>query len=140
MYNFNLGQTMSGDIFSVSSDNKLFTNIRKRLDYLSQRQKVITENIANTNTPGYQAQDLEDNTRFNNISLRKTSSKHIASNNTSKGDYLLISNNTGEEKPNGNNVSIEQELMKQSTIQIDYQAAVKIYKHISKMMRNVVEG
>ena len=40
-------------------DIALFKAIGAKLDYLSQRHKVIAENIANADTPGYRPRDLE---------------------------------------------------------------------------------
>lgn len=31
----------------------------QRMEWLSERQRVITENVANADTPGYQARDVE---------------------------------------------------------------------------------
>ena len=40
-------------------DIPLFAMLKGRLGYLSDRQRVIAENVANANTPGYQARDLK---------------------------------------------------------------------------------
>src|SRR5262245_45863038 len=37
----------------------LFAMLRGRLSYLSDRQKVIAENVANSDTPGYAPHDLK---------------------------------------------------------------------------------
>lgn len=36
-----------------------FQIAQERMDWLAQRQKVVSENLANANTPGYQAKDLK---------------------------------------------------------------------------------
>lgn len=36
----------------------LFKMARTRMDYVAQRQKVLAQNIANADTPGYRAQDV----------------------------------------------------------------------------------
>ncbi len=38
-----------GDFFALAA---------RRLDYIDQRQRVLAQNIANANTPNYQARDL----------------------------------------------------------------------------------
>ena len=40
-------------------DIPLLAMLKGRLGYLSDRQRVIAENVANANTPGYQARDLK---------------------------------------------------------------------------------
>ena len=37
----------------------LFASVRKRLDWLTQRQEVLSQNIANSDTPEYRARDLK---------------------------------------------------------------------------------
>ena len=44
-------------------DIPLFAMLKSRLGYLSDRQRVIAENVANANTPGYQARDLKIRTK-----------------------------------------------------------------------------
>lgn len=41
------------------SKQTLFKMISERMAYLGQRQKVLAQNIANANTPNYQARDLK---------------------------------------------------------------------------------
>ena len=40
-------------------DIPLFAMLKSRLGYLSDRQRVIAENVANANTPGYAPHDLK---------------------------------------------------------------------------------
>ena len=44
------------DMFGLSIVNLA----KNKLDYLSEKQKVVATNIANANTPGYVAQDVEE--------------------------------------------------------------------------------
>ena len=37
----------------------LFSMVKKRLDWLGQRQEVLSQNIANADTPGFRAKDLK---------------------------------------------------------------------------------
>lgn len=45
----------------------IFQMANKELNYLTERQKVLAANLANSNTPGYVAKDIE------NLSLPKFS-------------------------------------------------------------------
>ena len=59
-------------VFSVANQN---------IQYLSAKQKIIAENIANVNTPGYLARQVEkqdfDSSLFSTITLQTTNPKHI---------------------------------------------------------------
>jgi len=37
----------------------IFKMVNKRMDFLSQRQKVLSENVANADTPKYHPKDLK---------------------------------------------------------------------------------
>lgn len=56
----------------------LMTGLLKKIDWLEERQKVLAQNIANADTPNYQAQDVAplDFKELVDISERKTSAWH----------------------------------------------------------------
>jgi flagellar basal-body rod protein FlgB len=41
------------------SNLKLFHAMKENMDWLSQRQRVIAQNIANSDTPNYEVKDLK---------------------------------------------------------------------------------
>ena len=41
------------------TDIPLFSMLRGRMGYLSERQKIISENVANSDTPGFKPHDLK---------------------------------------------------------------------------------
>ena len=47
--------------------NQLTDNIERYMDLLSARQKLVTSNIANADTPGYKTQDLNFQSGFQAI-------------------------------------------------------------------------
>jgi len=108
------------------------------LDASSFRHKVLSQNIANLNTPGYKADEVEiptkydvligDKKKIKRVSLAVTSEKHIAGQNRpgSKFESHKLKD-PYEIKPNGNNVSLAQQMTKLSQNQQDYNAAVKGY-------------
>ena len=44
------------DLFQL----KLFQRMSERMGWLGARQEVLAQNIANADTPGYRARDIED--------------------------------------------------------------------------------
>lgn len=112
---------------SLFSDNAIRAAIMS-LDGLSQRQGIISNNIANVDTPGYRAQELD----FESVmkrALRSNGSIQLAATN---GAHLGVANgkriNQVSERPggtaraDGNNVDIDTELMEMSVTGIQYQA------------------
>ena len=52
------GMALISEVMDISQI-PLFAMLRGRLSYLSDRQKVIAENVANSDTPGYAPRDLD---------------------------------------------------------------------------------
>ncbi len=118
------------------TDIPIFSMLRTRLEWAQQRQRVLAENVANSDTPNYRARDLvapkfEDPTALTaapvaNITLTRTSAGHISgvglsgsSFRSEKADY--------EVRPTGNAVNVEDEMLKVAANQMDYQAATALY-------------
>lgn len=115
---------MSGSLFT---DNAI-RSAKLALDGLSMKQGVISNNIANVDTPGYRAQEVDfDNVMkraLNNssdLALAKTNSNHLG---ISNGKAIFRVQNTpgGISRADGNNVDIDTELMEMSLTGIQYQA------------------
>jgi len=105
--------------------NFLFKNtnipvLSKGLDVYALRHKVISGNIANVQTPGYQRKEVqfEDELRNaiqNKITGRKTNSKHFPIGGKSFSEVNpRISNDSSSENVSGeNNVDIDKEIVDQ---------------------------
>lgn len=115
--------------------NDLF---KSYLDATSFRHKILSQNIANLNTPGYKADEVEIPTKYDvligekkkikRVSLAITSKKHIIGRSKPAGRFESHKlKDPYEIKPNGNNVSLAQQMTKLSQNQQDYNAAVKGY-------------
>ncbi len=124
---------------------KLFQMATKRMDWLSKRQQVLSQNIANSDTPGYGPKDLKKlkfqemvRPQLRRATLNKTSSMHIeASRKNPK--YRPDSNKaTYETAPAGNAVILEEQLTKVAETQANHRLASNLYsKHIA-MLRHAL--
>ncbi len=122
----------------------LLAGLAQRLDFLGARTSVIAENIANADTPGYAAQDLEkphfgEMTRT--AALRVSDPKHIAA-PASGGvtPYRAVSAPDGEASLTGNQVSLETQAMKLSETRQDYALASSLYRKGLAMLRLAARG
>lgn len=117
----------------------LFNIAGKEFAYLTERQKVIAANIANANTPGYLAKDLEK-PKFadelkSTVSLRMTHEKHMSGLPTSGFSTKIYT-----PKPDmaltidGNGVIIEDQLNKMSETKGDYNRLITIYTQFKNML------
>jgi flagellar basal-body rod protein FlgB len=127
---------------SISS--KLF----EQLNFRGERQKVISSNIANINTPGYKTKELvfedELNNSINNNSLqmKATNSRHMPNINSfqANSNPKLMEVENLEEQNDGNNVNIDTQMGEMSKNKVLFDAIQSSIKRDSKLFRSVVES
>lgn len=89
-----------------------------RLDYLAQRQKLVAENVANANTPEYRTRDLKPFEAVlrdgGPVAPARTSALHLAAGRPASPFRETRGAEAWEITPDGNSVSLEQEMIKGS--------------------------
>ena len=97
------------------------------------RQVQVARNVANADTPGYRAHDLPDfaETFDAGPTLRTTRPGHIAA--PISGESGLVARGA-EPSPNGNDVSLEAEMMAAADIRQQHDMALSIYTKASEIM------
>lgn len=126
-------------------DLPTFAALKERMRFLQTRQKLLAENVANADTPGYRPKDIKQlgidpasrgsdaarrlaSTAAGNfaVPVAVTDQRHIAIGSASgAGDARGASYET---RPSGNAVELESEMLKVSQNQIDFQTAANIYQ------------
>jgi flagellar basal-body rod protein FlgB len=124
----------------------LFKMVGARLGYLSERQNVLSQNIANADTPNYRPSDLKP-MNFQSlvrgdqrIRMAVTSQAHLAG-VTPAANFQAVKQAFGktyETAPNGNAVVLEEEMMKVAEIQQNYQLATNLYQKNVTMLRSAI--
>jgi flagellar basal-body rod protein FlgB len=125
------------DLFRVAGD---------RMRYLTERQSVIARNIANADTPDFKAQDLAPFTpaaasRVSGgpppLTLVQTDPAHLSADDGSCASMthpLVVTDAAYGEKPNGNTVSVEEQMVKAADVSNAFAVASAAYaKSISLM-------
>lgn len=59
-------------------DNRLYPAIEDRMDWTARRQQVLSNNIANIDTPGYHAKDVSFSDQLQMLQVSTPNPKHIA--------------------------------------------------------------
>ena len=132
------------------SDIPLFSMLRTRMQWHQERQKVLAENVANADTPRFQprdlkpldfAQDLQAATGGGGgtLKLAATDPAHFT-NAASAGAFATNRNTKYDVRPAGNQVNLEDEMMKVASNQMDYQAAVSLYSRGMGLIRTAISG
>ncbi len=121
--------------------------LRRALDGLSLRQQVMSNNIANVDTPGFKAQDVifEDALRQaiargqgDNLLLMKTSPAHLDAGPTTVQPEVVSLD--GAARADGNTVDIDYEMSRLAETQIAYDATARLVNMRLALLRSVVQG
>jgi len=118
----------------------LFDIASSHAQWLSLRQAAISSNVANANTPAYRAQDIEPFSKILDskvVAVAVTDPKHIAT-GTSLRAQGMRKENSWEVVHSGNSVSLEQEMIKVSETQAEFQAAANLYAKAMSMMKTAI--
>ena len=124
-------------------DIPLFSILRERMGWLNQRQSVLSQNVVNSDTPGYVARDLKPvdfaqalkASEGTGSKMRATDPRHITIGPAAKAGFEDFQSNDVEASPNGNSVSLEMEMIKVSDTQAQFQAAANLYAKAMGMMK-----
>jgi len=126
----------------------LLNMLTKKMGWLSQRQVVLSQNVANGDTPGYQAKDLQP---FDfkrelagaglRLQAKRTDAAHLA---TGGGDGGSRRANAAADKyettPQGNTVVLEEEMLKISDTQMDHSMIANLYRKQMGMLKMAIGG
>ncbi|MCZ8188057.1 MAG: flagellar basal body protein [Beijerinckiaceae bacterium] len=125
-------------------DLATFAALKERMRFLQTRQRVLAQNVANADTPGYRPKDIrqlgvDPATRGSDAARRLaglagyapggiavTDPRHIVP--AGSGAATVDRGASFETRPSGNAVDLENEMLKVSQNQIDFQTAANIYQ------------
>lgn len=121
----------------------LFGLSSNRAQWLSQRQAVVAENVANVNTPGYRAKDVSafaETLDTTSLQMSGSSASHLVA---SAGREFGV--DEGRQTPwdvthSGNSVSLEQEMLKSGEISRDFALDTSIAKAFHRMYLSTLKG
>jgi flagellar basal-body rod protein FlgB len=115
------------------SDIPILSMLRTRMQWNQARQQVLAENVANADTPNYQAKDLAPpdfrrELTTASLALARTSPAHVGA---VSGGAEFARDTTGryEIRPRGNSVTHEDEMLKVAANQMDFEAVTSMYTH-----------
>ncbi|HZD91912.1 MAG TPA: flagellar basal body rod protein FlgB [Pseudolabrys sp.] len=119
------------------SDLPVLSMLRTRMEWSQARQRVLAENVANADTPGFQARDLvppkfdEPNQlaapQVSDVSLDRTEPLHLPGLEGPGSEFKSTRDGNFDVKPTGNAVNLEDQMMKVAGNQMDYQVATALY-------------
>ena len=121
----------------------MMSGLVSRLKFLAARTGVIAENIANADTPNFVARDVAPDFKSSaaKAALRVSDPRHVAASGVAAGArYQTVSAPDPDASLNGNQVSIETQMMKLSETRMDYQLASSVYRKGLELVRLAARG
>ncbi len=115
---------------------------RAMTDHAAQRQNIVARNIANADTPGFKARDVSSfaDTYRNGPEapqLHGTNPRHLTTPFWSTSQ-ARITIDDAQPSPNGNSVSIENEMVKTAQLRHEHDLSVGIYRSALDMLRTSI--
>src|SRR3984885_2342146 len=118
------------------NDLPVLSVLRTKMQWHQERQRVLAENVSNSDTPNFKPRDLVE-PKFNSVGatiggsmgslqMLRTSGSHIAPSGAPDSFQQALKAGL-EPRPAGNSVNLEDEMMKASANQMDYAAATSLY-------------
>ncbi len=106
--------------------------------HANQRQALIAQNIANADTPGFKARDLAPFTQSfadGGMTMRATRPGHLAARASPPMAQIVTDSAFGAEAPNGNSVSIEDQMVRAADVRQQHDLAMGIYQKSLQILR-----
>lgn len=125
----------------------LFQGIGAKMEYLNQRQTVISQNIANADTPSYRPKDLKevDFSSFlgaaaagGKITMAATNPMHLPNPEAELDAKAQKQKKVYEVAPAGNSVVMEEQLLNATQNSMDYNTMLNIYQKQVGMIKTAL--
>ena len=129
------------------NDLPVLSALRTKMQWHQERQRVLSENVSNSDTPNFKPRDLVepkfDKTgaaagSIGTLAMMRTTTSHIAPANGG-GDTFDQNRKAGfETRPAGNAVNLEDEMLKVSANQMDYAAVTSLYSKSLHLLKTAI--
>ena len=124
----------------------VFAILKAKLGYDGERQKVIAQNVANADTPGYAPRDLSKFSvsgalgQAGGIAPTRTHALHLSGRAPAAGPWKAADAPDTEARLDGNQVVLEEQMMKMNEASSDYQAALTLYSQSLGLLRTAARA
>ncbi|MEA1937518.1 MAG: flagellar basal body protein [Pseudomonadota bacterium] len=121
----------------------LFKALSARMSWLTERQKVLAQNIANADTPGYVPRDLKEPNfaaAMQSVSTTQTATHRAHFTNEDTSARCAVRERVGsyETSPAGNAVILEEQVLKATETAMDYMTVTNLYRRHLAMYKTAI--
>jgi flagellar basal-body rod protein FlgB len=128
------------------NDLPVLSALRTKMQWHQERQRVLSENVSNSDTPNFRPRDLVE-PKFDKtgapagamgaLAMMRTSTSHIAP--SGSGQSFDQNRKAGfQTRPAGNAVNLEDEMLKVSANQMDYAAVTSLYSRSLGLLKTAI--
>ncbi|NVN84682.1 MAG: flagellar basal body rod protein FlgB [Rhodopseudomonas sp.] len=129
------------------NDLPILSALRTKMQWHQERQRVLAENISNSDTPNFKPRDLVE-PKFDStgniagggmgtLPMMRTAVSHMAA--SGAPDSFAQDRKAGfQTRPAGNAVNLEDEMLKVSANQMDYAAATSLYTRSLGLLKTAI--
>ena len=124
------------------NDDAIMAALGRQLTQAVQRQAVSAGNIANLDTPGFRAREVDFgdvlNGELKRLELARTSEKHLSGTDASHPETLEVQGL--ESRRDGNNVQLDRELLAMTRASSEFAAAQSALSAKFRVIRFAIKG
>jgi flagellar basal-body rod protein FlgB len=128
------------------NDLPVLAALRTKMQWHQERQRVLSENVSNSDTPNFKPRDLVEPKFESNgasagsmgsLAMLRTSTSHIQQ---AGGGQSFEQNRKAvfQTRPAGNSVTLEDEMLKVSANQMDYAAVTSLYSKSLHLLKAAI--
>jgi flagellar basal-body rod protein FlgB len=120
----------------------LFEVAAEKSQWLSARQTAIAGNVANANTPGYHALDIEPFSAVldsSPVEMAATNPAHLSTPEQQAGALREIEADPAEQTLSGNTVNLEQQMINLGEVNRDYTMSANIRRTFHQLLLSALK-
>ena len=138
----------------MSNVPSLLAGIGREMKHLAERQRVIAQNIANSETPGFKSRDVaapDFCDLLRQLQQQQGGMPHVArprvqiTNSMAAlgagpigAGSVVLDKDISETKPDGNNVTLEDQLLRMGQVQADFTAMTNLYRKQQSLLKTAL--
>ena len=134
----------------MTDSPKIVQGITAAMRHLSDRQRVIAENIANGETPGYKARTVttpdfgsmlnitSGRSQVTRPTVALTGGMAALGARPPRAGNVQLDRSVSETKPDGNNVTLEDQLLQMGQVQADFATLTNLYRKQMSLLKTAI--
>jgi flagellar basal-body rod protein FlgB len=129
------------------NDLPVLSALRTKMQWHQERQRILSENVSNSDTPNFKPRDLVEpkfeangasSGSMGALAMMRTSTSHIQQAGGPGQAFEQNRKPVFQTRPAGNSVTLEDEMLKVSANQMDYAAVTSLYSKSLHLLKTAI--